>query len=68
MGSGNSLQVPMYLVCVASYWDTAVEIWFRPQKGAFDMFGIGREAEDRNIHDASWVHSGNIISNNFQPK
>ena len=50
VGSGNTLQVPMSIVCMASGWDTAVKIWFKPQKGTFALFGIGWKTEDRDIY------------------
>ena len=59
-GSGNTFQSPMSRVCVASGWDTAVNIWFEPQKGTFLLFGIGWKSEYRDIYDAAWGHSDNI--------
>ena len=59
--SGNTFQYPNSLVCVCSGFDTAVKIWFKPQKGLISLNGIGWKTEDRDTYDASWVHSDNIV-------
>ena len=45
---------------MCSGWDTAVKIWFRPQKGTFALYGIGWQSGDHAIYDATWVHSDHI--------
>ena len=60
---GTLVQWPNSLVCVCTGFTTAVKIWFTPQKGLMSLNGIGWKTEDRDIYDASWVHSDNIVGN-----
>ena len=60
---GTLVQWPNSLVCVCTGFTTAVKIWFKPQKGLMSLNGIGWKTEDRDIYDASWVHSDNIVGN-----
>ena len=44
-------------------FDTAVKIWFKPQRGTFALLGIGWKSGDHAIYDAAWVRSDHIIGN-----
>ena len=61
--SGGTTKYPTVIVCVCYGYDTAVKIWFKPQKGVASTYGIGWKTEDRDIYHASWVHSDNITGN-----
>ena len=60
---GPLVQWPHSLVCVCTWFATAVKIWFKPQKGLISLNGLGWKTEDRDIYDASWVHPDNVIGN-----
>ena len=60
---GGGVQTLSSVVCVCSGYETAVKIWFYPQKNANFICGLGWTDEETSTFAGAFVHSDNVVGN-----